>query len=373
MPVAAGMWQCCRARAGARLTRVLIIDHSVADVVRVAAVAGSQAPVVLKTEDIVPLGRRQLELLEGIGARLLERNCTTEDEVIEGGREADALIVISAPISARVIAELRRCRVIGRFGAGLDNVDVEAATAAGVQVVNVPAASMEEVSDHALAMIFALSRRLTVLGAAVRDGRWDSLEGGEGVHRLKTCTVGVIGLGHIGGLLARKLAALGIETIAYDPFASEEALAACSAVAADLHELMRRSDFVSVHAPLTAQTRYMIGAEEIALMKPSAYLVNVSRGGIVDQAALTEALLTGRIAGAGIDAFEHEPPSVDDPLMSMPNVIITPHSAYHSLESVEELRHTVVADVVGVLSGSPPLNPVNSIATIDADGGLPVR
>lgn len=331
-----------------------------------AEVAGSQAPVVLKTEDIVPLGRRQLELLEGIGARLIERNCTTEDEVIDGGREADALIVISAPISSRVIAELPRCRVIGRFGSGLDNVDIEAATAAGVQVVNVPAASMEEVSDHALAMIFALSRRLTILDAAVRDGRWDSIEGGEGVHRLKTCTVGVIGLGHIGGLLARKLAALGIEAIVHDPYASEESLAACSAVAVDLPELMRRSDFVSVHAPLTEQTRHMIGAQEIALMKPSAFLVNVSRGGIVDHVALIEALRAGSIAGAGIDVFEHEPPSPDDPLLSMPNVILTPHSAYHSLESVEELRHTVVADVVGVLSGSPPLNPVNSVAAIGA-------
>lgn len=324
------------------------------------------APLLLKTEDLVTFGERQLELLSEAGARLVERNCHTEQDVIEHGAQADALLVIAAPITARVIAELGRCRVIGRFGAGLDNVDVAAATEAGIQVVNVPAASVQEVSDHALAMILALGRRLIALDAAVRDGRWSSgLEDGR-VQRLHAQVVGVVGLGRIGGALARKLAALGVTVLAHDPLVGDDALRDCSAVRVELAELLRRSDYVSVHAPLTPETRGMLSGAELALMKPSAYLINVSRGAIVDHAALVEALREGRIAGAGLDAFEQEPLAADDPLLGLSNVILTPHAAHYSVESAEELRHTVLDDVLGVLAGRPPLHPVNRLAHLRA-------
>lgn len=319
-------------------------------------------PLLLKTEDLVRFGARQRKLLSSAGAQLMERDCHSEQDVIEHGGEADALLVIAAPITARVIESLRRCRVIGRFGVGLDNIDLPAATAAGIQVVNVPAASVQEVSDHALAMILALGRRLVALDAAVRDGRWSSVVDDGRTKRLSTQVAGIIGLGRIGGALARKLAALGVEVLAYDPLASEQALRDCFATRAELADLLRRSDYVSVHAPLTPQTRGMLGPEELALMKPTAYLINVSRGGIVESAALLDALREERIAGAGIDAFEREPPAPDDPLLTLTNVILTPHAAYYSTDSAEELRHSALEDVLGVLAGRPPRNPVNHVA-----------
>lgn len=329
-------------------------------------VASSPGPLLLKTEDLVAFGERQLSLLSDMGARLLERNCRSEQDVIDHGRDADALLVVAAPITARVIESLGRCRVIGRFGAGLDNIDLAAATAAGVQVLNVPAASVQEVSDHALAMILALGRRLMSLDAAVRDGRWSSVVDDGRTRRLRAQVVGIVGVGRIGGALARKLAALGLEVLAYDPLVSEEALRACSATQVELAELLRRSDYVSVNAPLTPETRGMLGEAELALMKPTAYLINVSRGGIVDHAALVAALQEGRIAGAGIDALEREPPAPEDPLLQLPNVILSPHAAYYSTDSLEELRQTVLEDVLGVLAGQPPRNPVNLLAEADA-------
>jgi D-3-phosphoglycerate dehydrogenase len=318
--------------------------------------------LALKTSALLPFGPGDREALVAHGIELIERSCPTEEELIEHGREADALLVIGEPLTAKVIDALDRCRVIARFGAGLDNVDIDAATAKGIQVTYVPGASVEEVSDHALAMIFSLARRMPDLDAATRSGNWGVLGELPPFRRLVDQTVGVIGLGRIGQVLARKVRGLGMDLVAYDPFLDDAAVSALGARPLTLDELLATSDYVSIHTPLTPGTRHLIGAAELARMKPTACLINVARGGVVDQAALVAALGEGRLAGAGVDVFEAEPLSLDDPLLALDNVILSPHAAHHSLESMNELRGRVIADVAAVLAGEEPRFPVNAVA-----------
>jgi D-3-phosphoglycerate dehydrogenase len=318
--------------------------------------------LALKTSALLPFGPGDREALAAHGIELIERSCPTEEELIEHGREADALLVIGEPLTAKVIDALDRCRVIARFGAGLDNVDIDAATAKGVQVTYVPGASVEEVSDHALAMIFSLARRMPDLDAATRSGNWGVLGELPPFRRLVDQTVGIIGLGRIGQVLARKVRGLGMDLVAYDPFLDDAAVSALGARPLTLDELLATSDYVSIHTPLTPETRHLIGAAELARMKPTACLINVARGGVVDQAALVAALGEGRLAGAGVDVFEAEPLPLDDPLLALDNVILSPHAAHHSLESMNELRGRVIADVAAVLAGEDPHFPVNTVA-----------
>jgi len=320
-------------------------------------------PTVLKTDAaLVPFGEIERGLLAERGLELVERPCGTEEELVEHGRGVDALMVVAEPVTARVIEALAGLRVITRFGAGLDNLDVEAATRAGVQVTYVPGASVEEVSDHTIAMIFALARGLPVLDAAVRRGEWAIPGNVPPFRRMRGQTLGIVGVGRIGGAVERKARALGLETVAFDPYASGEALAALEVEPLPLDELLARADHVSVHAPLTAETHHLIGARELALMKPTATLVNVARGGLVDQAALAEALAAGRLRGAGVDVQEREPPPADEPLLGLPNVILTPHAAHFSQESMDDLRRSAIEDVAAVLDGRAPRFPVNETA-----------
>jgi D-3-phosphoglycerate dehydrogenase len=320
-------------------------------------------PSILKTDaDLVPFGEPQRGLLAEHGLELIERPCVTEEELIGHGRGVDALMVVAEPVSARVIESLDELRVITRFGAGLDNVDVEAATRAGVRVTYVPGASVEEVSDHTIAMLFALARGLPALDAAVRRGEWAIPADFPPFRRLRGQTLGIVGVGRIGGAVARKARALGLEAVAFDPYASDAALAELGVESLPLDELLSRADHVSVHAPLTPETHHLIGARELALMKPTATLVNVARGGLVDQAALAEALAAGRIAGAGVDVQEQEPPPPDEPLLSLPNAILTPHAAHFSQESMDDLRRSAIEDVAAVLAGREPRFPVNDAA-----------
>jgi D-3-phosphoglycerate dehydrogenase len=320
-------------------------------------------PTVLKADAaLVPFGKPQRGLLADRGLELIERPCATEEELIEHGRGVDALMVVAEPVTARVISELHGLRVITRFGAGLDNVNVEAATRAGVQVTYVPGASVEEVSDHTIAMIFSLARGLPVLDASVRAGEWAMPADMPPLRRLRGQTLGIVGVGRIGGAVARKARALGLEAVAFDPYASAASLAEAGIEPLPLDDLLGRADHVSVHTPLTPETRHLIGAREIAVMKPTATLVNVARGGVVDQAALAEALAAGHLRGAGIDVQEEEPPSCDEPLRRLPNVILTPHAAHYSQESMDDLRRSAIEDVAAVLDGRAPRFPVNEAA-----------
>jgi D-3-phosphoglycerate dehydrogenase len=320
----------------------------------------ADAPSVLvKTDDLVTLGERQLQAIAEAGVLLHQRACLDEDDLIAAGADAEGLLVLAAPVTARVLGALPRCKVIGRLGVGLDMIDLPAASAAGIQITYVPAATTDEVSDHALALLLALSRRILRLDAAVRAGEWSHLAGGSDVHRLRDQVVGVIGFGRIGAAFAAKVGALGPMVLVHDPQVPDAVVAASGATPATLDELLARCDYLSIHAPLTAATRHLIGAEELARMQPTAQLINVARGPLVDQAALVAALAQGRLAGAALDVFEDEPPAPDDPLLALPNVLLSPHAAHYSLEAIEEMLQTVVDDVLAVLRGGAPRFPAN--------------
>ena len=318
--------------------------------------------LALKTDDgVIATGQAERALLAGVGARLVERPCATEDELIEQGRDAAAILTLDEPLTARVIASLSRCRVISRFGIGVDKVDVAAATAAGIVVANVPEYCVDEVSDHALALLLAVERRIPALDAAVREGVWDTPAVAGPVRRLHGRRLGVVGFGRLGRRLAAKAAALGFEVCASDPFVEDGAIEAAGVRPLSLEELLESSDVVSLHVPLTPETRHLLDRRRLGSMRPGAVVVNTSRGGLVDEAALVGALREGRLGGAGLDVFEHEPPARDDPLLHLPNVVVTSHSAHYSLESAADMRDRAFRNVAEVLAGRPPLSAVNTI------------
>jgi D-3-phosphoglycerate dehydrogenase len=290
--------------------------------------------------------RRELDSL----AEVKVFQCRTENEVIAAARRADGLLVQYAPISRRVIEELEKCRVIARYGIGVDMIDLEAASERGIVVVNVPDYCIEEVSDHTVSLILACARKLPRLEAAVRKGNWD-FSVAEPVFRMKDCTVGLVGLGKIAGRVAEKLKGFGCRLLAYDPYQTEAEAAKLDVRLTDLPQLLELADVVSLHAPLTPETRLMIGESALQRMKSTAYLINTSRGSLVDEAALAAALREGRIAGAGLDVLEKEPATPGNPLLGLENVLITPHAAFYSAESLQDLQTLTARAAAEVLRG----------------------
>jgi D-3-phosphoglycerate dehydrogenase len=266
--------------------------------------------------------------------------------------EADALLVCYAPIGAEVIETLGRCRVISRYGIGVDNVDVAAATRRGIVVTNVPDYCMDEVSDHALALLLAAARGICRLNERVRAGEWD-LAPARPLHRLRGRTLGVVGFGRIGREVAGKAAAFGFRILAYDPYVPVSP----PAEAAPLDRLLAESDFVTLHLPLSDATRGIVGAEQLARMKPGAVVINTSRGGLVDERALHAAISSGHLGGAALDVLERE--GADTPLRQLPNVILTPHAAFYSEEAQAELQRKAALNAVAVLQGRRPPYVVN--------------
>jgi D-3-phosphoglycerate dehydrogenase len=263
---------------------------------------------------------------------------------------AHALIVQFARIDRALIQTLTSCRVIARYGVGVDMVDVDAATEMGIPVANVPHYCIDEVSLQTVGFVLDLNRRTLPLAAHVRAGRWGTVPPVTPPSRLRGQLLGVVGFGAIGSEVARKARA-------FDPFAVPDLHPGISFVT--LAQLLAQSDYVSLHCPLTDATTGLIGAAELAQMKPSAYLLNLSRGPVVDQAALTEALRTGVIQGAALDVLSTEPPDPADPLLQLDNVIVTPHIASWSIEAGAELRRETAQSVVDALQGNEPTSVVN--------------
>jgi D-3-phosphoglycerate dehydrogenase len=252
---------------------------------------------------------------------------------------------------------LRKCKVIVRYGVGVDNVDVAAARARDIVVANVPDYCVEEVATHALAMMLALDRDLLALNATVHDGRWE-MRPGVTMRRPSTCILGIIGFGRIGEALGRRARALGMSVVATDPLRSAASIETAGARPVELDELLEISDFVSVHAAKSHGGATLLDASAIRRMKRGAYVVNVARGGLVDETALAAALWDGALAGAGLDVIEPEPPPADSPILVAPNVIVTPHSAWYSISAVADLRRLAADEAARVLSGMPALNAV---------------
>ena len=303
----------------------------------------------------------ELSVLEAAGIEVRLAQCRSSADVAEAARDADAVITQYAPLDAPALAALHRCRVVVRYGVGVDNVDVPAASRHGVWVANVPDYGTEEVADHALALLLALLRGLPRLDRAVRAGEWD-VNAVRPLHRLSTLTVGVLGCGRIGEAFARKVLGVGLRVIGHDPAGVRAELREAGVEEVGLHELLSRSDAVSLHLPLSDATHHLVDAAALRRMRPTAYLINTSRGGIVDHAALLEALEAGRLAGAALDVLEVEPPAAGDALAAHPRVVVTPHAAWYSEESYETLKTEAAREAVRVLRGERPRSPVNEPA-----------
>jgi D-3-phosphoglycerate dehydrogenase len=294
----------------------------------------------------------------GLDFELVRLNARSPDELIPDVINADALIVQWVKINREVIEKLLHCRVISRYGIGVDMVDLEAATNRRIMVCNVPDYCIEEVSTHTMAFLLSLNRHLWTQNAHVRSGGWGGTPGGP-PERLKGQVIGIIGLGRIGREVARKAQAMGLKTIGYDPYLGAETMHTLGIGSSGLEDLLRQADYVCIHCPLTEETRHLIGKEQLALMKPGAYLINMARGPIVDQAALYQALTGGIIKGAALDVLEKEPPRPDEPLIKLDNVIFTPHAASWTVQAVDQLRRQATQNVVTVLQGGLPSSIVN--------------
>jgi D-3-phosphoglycerate dehydrogenase len=280
------------------------------------------------------------------------------DLVLEHAADADALVMSWVPMTRAVIGQLRRCRVIARFGIGVDMIDLDAATERGILVCNTATYCLDEVSNHAMGLLLMLNRGLLQDVDALRSGGWFR-SASIPPRRLVGQRLGLVGLGNIGRLVARKARGFGLEVVACDPYLRARATEVDGTPLVDLDDLLGCADIVSVHCPLNASTRHLLGPRELRLMKPTAFLINTARGPIVDQAALVAALAERRLAGAGLDVFETEPLGADDPLRQLDNVILTPHSASWSVESSAECRRVAIEHVVTVLRGGVPSDVVN--------------
>jgi D-3-phosphoglycerate dehydrogenase len=318
--------------------------------------------LVAVTDHVFPDLDRERALLGQAGHDVRFRaNAATVDEVRAAVEGADAVLNCYAPMPAEVIRGLDRCLVIARYGIGLDTIDLEEATAKGIVVTNVPDYCIDEVSDHALAMIMSLARGVALLDRRVRGGAWSPSDA-RPIHRLRGRTIGLVGFGRIARALAAKVTPLGLRVVTFDPFVPDDAVREAGAEPVTLGELLGEADVVSIHAPLTADNRHLIGAAELARMKPHAILVNTSRGPLIDVDALRTALSEGRLGGAGLDVLEVEPPSPGDPLLHRDDVVITPHAAFYSEESLRELQRKAVEQVIEALAGRTPPYAVNAEA-----------
>jgi D-3-phosphoglycerate dehydrogenase / 2-oxoglutarate reductase len=297
-------------------------------------------------------------VLDGHDVRLRLVHCRTAADVVAQAADANVLINQYAPVTGEVLDGLPACRLVVRYGVGVDNVDVGAATARGVWVANVPDYGREEVADHAVALAMAFLRGVATLDRSVKAGRWD-YQVARPLRRLRTLTFGVVGCGAIGTLAGRRAAGLGMRVVGTD-VEDDRPPPAEPIQPVTLQELLASADVVSLHASLTPTSHHLIGAAELAAMRPTAYLVNTARGGLVDGAALLAALDAGALAGAGLDVLEVEPPEeAGRALVAHPRVVATPHAAWYSEEAFVTLKSEVAREALRVLGGQPPRSPVN--------------
>ena len=316
--------------------------------------------VVAVTDHVFPDLDQERAVLAGVGHELrFEKNAATVDEVVAAVAGADAVLNCYASMPADVIRSLDRCRIIARYGIGLDTIDMDAANERGIVVTNVPDYCIDEVSDHALALALGLARGVALLDRRVRMGSWTPTDA-RPLHRIRGRTFGLVGFGRIARALAVKAAALGFRVVATDPYVPDDAVLDAGVEPLSLDELLARADVVSLHVPLTDESHHLIGAEALAKMKPAAILVNTSRGPLVDTSALRDALDSGRLGGAALDVLEQEPPAPDDPLLQRDEVVITPHAGFYSEESLRELQRKAVEQVVEALAGRRPPYAVNA-------------
>jgi len=322
----------------------------------------SSSPVVL----IGYAGHKQvsdeLAILAETGARVVATVSLDTPEAEAAFAEADALMVSIQPVTAETMDRMPRCKIICRIGTGLDAIDIPAATERGIWVTSVPDYSIDEVSSHAMAFLLALARNLFRHRNLSQTGGW-RYETERPIRRLAGQTLGVLGLGRIGSASARKGLGLGLNVIAHDPYIPDDRFASVGVRRVDFPTLLRGSDFLTLHVPLTPETRRIIDADALAQMKPTAFLINTARGDVVDIDALVAAVRAGTIEGAGVDVLPTEPPDPDAPILHEESILVTPHIGWASTEAGHDARTRGAQDVVRVLRGEAPRYPANSIQT----------
>ncbi len=300
------------------------------------------------------------EVLSAIDANVVHSKSLDTPEAIESVKQADALMVTIQKVPADLIATMARCKLISRAGTGLDAIDIAAATARGIWVAYVPDYSIDEVSTHALALLLAHARRLPRLIESTRQGLWD-YKVVPPIERFNTQSAGVVGFGRIGRAFALKAKGIGLDVMAYDPYIAPDVIAAAAVRAVDLETLLLTSDYISLHMPLLDSTRHLIDARALSLMKPTAFLINAARGGLIDEDALLTAVRAGQIAGAALDVLVTEPAPPDSPLLHEERIWITPHIGWYSEAARRDVRIRAAEEVVRVWRGETPRCPVNHI------------
>ncbi len=300
------------------------------------------------------------KILSQIDAEIIHSENLTSPEALAAVKEADAVMVTLQQVTREIIASMERCRIISRLGTGLDSIDIAAATAHGIWVTYVPDYSIDEVSAHAIALMMSLARGIPFLSQSTRNGTWNSAAWGP-IYRLKDQTLGVLGLGRIGQATAEKGRGLGLNVIAFDPFANQDVADKLGVRLVDLDTLTRQSDYISLHSPLLDSTHHIVNADFLAKMKPTAYIINAARGPLIDEDALLEAVRSGQIAGAGLDVLAIEPIDPNSPLLKEDRILVTPHAAWYSEQAKLDLRARGAEEVVRILSGQPPRSPANKL------------
>jgi D-3-phosphoglycerate dehydrogenase len=294
--------------------------------------------------------------LLGTSIELVPCFVSDEEDVIRKAKDADALLTDTVPVTARIADSLDHCKVVVRLGVGYDVVDVESCRRRGILVCNVPDYGTEEVANHAIALCLAVHRRLLEYDRNARIGKWGYAVSSP-IHRLSTLRVGVLGLGRIGTSFASRIKPFVREVIGFDPSISADQFKDKGIIQATLSTILESSDIISLHLPLDAESRHLISDSAFGQMKQKPILVNVSRGGLIDSAALARALQSGSISGAGIDVFEDEP-NIPSDLIALDNIILSPHVAWYSEEAKFQLRRSAIEEIVRVLRGDAPKNPV---------------
>jgi len=298
------------------------------------------------------------EELNKVNAEVIVGQCKTEDEIIQIAKDADGLIVQCASITRRVIESLKKCKVIARYGIGVDSIDIEAATEHGICVVNVQEYCLDEVSDHTMALALACVRKVVMLDNAVKKGIWD-FKISAPIFRLKNMKLGLAGFGNIARMVSLKAQAFGLNVVAYDPYVPSSVMTKINVKKINLEDFLKEADIISLHLPLTKETKYMFAEKEFKLMKNTAFIINTGRGPLIKEKDLYRALKEKWIAGAALDVTEKEPIDPNNNLLKLDNIIITPHVAFYSDESLRNLQRSAAKGVAQVLKGGIPPSIVN--------------
>ena len=310
---------------------------------------------VVSVDKLLPLTHYETDILEAIGATVEQYGCVTPEDIGKVAADADAILTVGTKITKEAISRLKKCKAIGRYGVGIDNVDIEAATEEGIVVTYVPVYCQEEVATLALTLMLACERRIIQANEIVKSGEWkNALKASTGARSTKGKIFGLIGFGSIAREVVPLVQPLKVKTIAYDPYIDLDMCKRLNVESVDLEYLLKNSDYVSLHVPLMPSTYHMIDTEQLKMMKKDAILINTGRGALINQKALTDALKQGIIAAAGLDVLEFEPPDPNDPIFKLNNVITTGHIAAATNEALVRLRQKVAQGVADILTGKCP-------------------